>query len=218
MFKVMIVDDQKLLKETLLLMLEQDEEITAFDGGENGYEAIEKCKVIIPDVILMDLRMPKMGGLEAMKEIKKLYPSIKIMILTTFEDNISIIESMIHGADGYIVKDIQPSELILAVKSVHHNLYVMHKNVLVALKNEMKKIQYERERNVNVVEKYDLTPMEITIIKFMVEGKSNKEIAECINFTEGTVKNKVSKILHKLDLKDRTQIAVFAVKNSLLEM
>lgn len=216
MIKVMVVDDQVLLKQTLLFMLGQDEEISVVDGGKDGYEAIENCDIYRPDVVLMDLRMPRMGGLKAMKRIKEIYPSIKIMVLTTFEDDQSIFKSLENGADGYIVKDIKPEELIMAVKSVYNNLYVMHMNVLQVLKEEILRITQERKKNNDTIDQYDLSPMEIKIIQQMVNGKSNKEIATKLNFTEGTIKNKVSKLLSKLDLKDRTQIAVFAIKHNLI--
>lgn len=216
MIKVMVVDDQVLLKQTLLFMLGQDDEISVFDGGADGLEAIDNCVNYRPDVILMDLNMPKMGGLKAMKRIKELYPTIRIMVLTTFEDDQSIFKSLENGADGYIVKDIKPEELILAVKSVYNNLYVMHSNVLEVLKEEILRITHERQKNNDTIDRYDLSPMEIKIIQQMVNGKSNKEIAAKLNFTEGTIKNKVSKLLSKLGLKDRTQIAVFAIKHNLI--
>jgi len=216
MIKVMVVDDQVLLKQTLLFMLQQDNEIVAYDGGNDGYEAIDNCDTYRPDVILMDLRMPKMGGLKAMKRIKEVYPSIKIMVLTTFEDDQSIFKSLENGADGYIVKDIKPEELIMAVKSVNSNLYVMHMNVLQVLKDEVLRVSEERKKNNDTIDQYELSPMEIKIIQQMVNGKSNREIAEDLSFTEGTIKNKVSKLLSKLDLKDRTQIAVFAIKHNLI--
>lgn len=216
MIKVMVVDDQVLLKQTLIFMLSQDKEIDVLDGGDDGYEAIDNCKTHRPDVVLMDLRMPKMGGLSAMKQIKELYPSIKVMVLTTFEDDQSIFQSLENGADGYIVKDIKPEELIMAVKSVYNNLYVMHYNVLNVLKQEIHRITRERQKNNDTIEEFDLSPMEIKIIQQMVNGKSNKEIAKKLNFTEGTVKNKVSKLLNKLELKDRTQVAVFAIKHNLI--
>ncbi len=216
MIKVMVVDDQVLLKQTLLFMLGQDDEISVFDGGADGLEAIENCANYRPDVILMDLNMPKMGGLKAMKRIKELYPTVRVMVLTTFEDDQSIFKSLENGADGYIVKDIKPEELILAVKSVYNNLYVMHSNVLEVLKEEILRITHERQKNNDTIDRYDLSPMEIKIIQQMVNGKSNKEIAAKLNFTEGTIKNKVSKLLSKLGLKDRTQIAVFAIKHNLI--
>jgi DNA-binding NarL/FixJ family response regulator len=212
----MVVDDQILLKQTLLFMLKQDAELMGVDGGEDGQMAIENCKKHQPDVILMDLRMPGMGGLEAMEIIKEIYPSIKIMVLTTFEDDQSLFKSLKNGADGYIVKDIRPEELVLAVKSVANNLYVMHGNVLEIFKDEIIKMKQKSKNNHEMIDQYELTKIEIKIIQELVNGKSNREIAEMLNFTEGTVKNKVSKLLTKLDLKDRTQVAVFAVKNNLI--
>jgi DNA-binding NarL/FixJ family response regulator len=216
MIKVMVVDDQILLKQTLLFMLKQDAELMGIDGGEDGHMAIENCKKNQPNVILMDLRMPGMGGLEAMEIIKEIYPSIKIMVLTTFEDDQSLFKSLRNGADGYIVKDIRPEELVLAVKSMANNLYVMHGNVLEIFKDEIIKMKQKSENNHEMIDQYDLTKIKIKIIQELVNGKSNQEIAEMLNFTEGTVKNKVSKLLTKLDLKDRTQVAVFAVKNNLI--
>lgn len=214
--KVMVVDDQVLLKQTLIFMLEQDKEIEAMDGGSDGFEAIENAKKMIPDVILMDLRMPKLGGLKAIQTIKEEMPYIKIMVLTTFEDHESIMKSLEYGADGYLVKDIKPEELILAVKSVVNNLYVMHVNVLNLMKEEIAKICQEHQESIEIVDQYELTSMEIQIIRLMVDGKSNREIATLLNFSEGTIKNKISRLFDKLDLKDRTQIAVFALKHNII--
>ena len=138
------------------------------------------------------------------------------MVLTTFEDDKSIFASLENGADGYIVKDIKPEELIMAVKSVYNNLYVMHMNVVEVFKEEILRVTQERQKNNETIDQYDLSPMEIKIIQQMVNGKSNKEIAAKLSFTEGTIKNKVSKLLSKLNLKDRTQIAVFAIKHNLI--
>lgn len=215
MIKAMVVDDQVLLKESLLFMLNHDEEIQAFDGGCNGYEAIEQCNKIRPDIILMDLRMPKLDGISATKRIKERFPSIKIIILTTFEDEETILEAMQKGADGYIVKDIRPEALSLAVKGAYHDLYVMHKSVIKSLQDGVSKTASDKKISSSAMEAYDLSKKDISIVQLMVDGKSNKEIADILGFTEGTVKNKVSRLLDKLDLKDRTQIVVFAIKNNL---
>lgn len=211
----MVVDDQILLKEMLLFMLGQDQEIQAFDGGSNGYEAIEMCNKIRPDIVLMDLRMPKLDGLEATKRIKQIYPHIKVIILTTFEDEDTIFKALDDGADGYIVKDIKPEALVLAVKSAFHELYVMHKSVLRCLRHGVLKTTSEKQTTIEVVEKCQLTKKERAIIKLIVDGKSNKEIADELGFTEGTIKNNVSGLLSRLELKDRIQIVVFAIKNNL---
>jgi len=214
--KVMCVDDQVLLREALLFMLSRDEEIEVIDGGNNGYEALENCNKYRPDVVLMDIRMPRLDGIEATKRIKDLYPSMKVIILTTFEDETSIFKAIEYNADGYVVKDTKPEELILAVKSVYNNLFVMHKNVIEVVKGEIVESQNKEKEITETLSDYELSTMEIRIIRLMVDGKSNKEIAVELNFTEGTIKNKVSKMLGKLNLKDRTQVAVFAIKHNIL--
>lgn len=217
MIKVMCVDDQVLLRESLIYMLDKTEGIEPLDGGNNGYEAIENCKKYHPDVILMDIRMePGLDGIETTRRIKSLYPSIKVIILTTFEEKTDIFKAIEYNADGYIVKDTKPEELVLAIRSVDNNLFVMHKSVIAAVKDEIVDSKTKEENTLNTVSDYDLSNMEIRIIKLMVDGKSNKEIAGELNFTEGTIKNKVSKMLSKLNLKDRTQVAVFAIKHNLI--
>ena len=216
MIKVMCVDDQVLLREALLFMLERDEEITVVDGGSNGYEAMENCNKHRPDVILMDIRMPRLDGIETTKRIKELYPSTKVIILTTFEDETSVLKAIEYSADGYVVKDTKPVELILAVKGVYNNLFVMHKSVISVVKGELVDSQSKEKDVEETLEDFKLSNMDIRIIRLMVDGKSNKEIAVALNFTEGTIKNKVSKLLGKLNLKDRTQVAVFAIKHNLM--
>lgn len=215
MIKAMVVDDQVLLKETLLFMLSQDQEIHVIDGGSNGYEAIEACNKYRPDIILMDIRMPRLDGVSATLRIKEQYPYMKVIILTTFEDEESIFNAMENGADGYIVKDIKPGALVLAVKSVMQDLYVMHNSVVTSLRTGVHNTIAQKYTSSSAIEHYNLSKKEMMIIKHVVDGKSNKEIADALNFTEGTIKNKVSRLLEKLDLKDRTQIVVFAIKNNL---
>lgn len=216
MIKVMCVDDQVLLREALLFMLSRDPDIQALDGGNDGYEALDNCNKFRPDVILMDIRMPKLDGIETTSRIKALYPSIKVIILTTFEDETSIFSAIAHNADGYMVKDTKPEELLLAVRCVYNNLFVMNKSVIQVVKGELVDSQTKEQEIVNTLEDYKLSAMEIRIIRMLADGQSNKEIAQVLSFTEGTIKNKVSKMLGKLDLKDRTQVAVFAIKHNIL--
>lgn len=216
MIKVMCVDDQVLLRESLIFMLAKDKGIEAIDGGSNGHEALENCKAYRPDVVLMDVRMPGMDGIEATRQLKILYPTIKVVILTTFEDKASIFKAIEYHADGYVVKDTKPEELVMAVKSVHCNLFVMHKSVVAAVQNEIVSSHNKEKVATETMTDYDLTAMELRIIKLMVDGKSNKEIAMDLSFTEGTIKNKVSKMLSKLNLKDRTQMVVFAIKHNMI--
>lgn len=216
MIKVMCVDDQVLLKEALLFMLAKDEAITTIDGGGNGYDAIENCQQHRPDVILMDIRMPRLDGIEATKRIKALCPSVKVIILTTFEEEDSVFRAIEHSADGFIVKDAKPEALLLAVKSVYNDLFVMHSNVVRVVKGALVASHTKEEALASTLSSFNLTPLDIDIIHMLADGRSNKEIALALNFTEGTIKNKVSKMLAKLELKDRTQVAVFAIKHNIL--
>lgn len=216
MIKSMVVDDQALLKETLVFLLNQSPDIEALDGGLNGEEAIANCRKYRPDLVLMDIRMPILDGISAMERIKKEMPRTKVLILTTFEDDDSIYEALERGADGYLVKDIAPAALILAVKSAYNDLYVMHKSVLNTMREKgfMMKRQQEPDRNLS--KNLDLNESEAELIRLLVDGMNNKEIGEIMSFTEGTIKNKVSRLLDKLELKDRTQIVVYAIKNNLI--
>lgn len=216
MIKVIIVDDQVILRESLKLIVEQDSEIKVVGLGGDGKEALKLCDIHAPDVVLMDIMMPECNGVEGTRLIKSNYSSIKVIILTTFKDEDNISMALRNGADGYVLKDIKPDELILAVKSVAKGLSIMHQSALntvakqISPDTEHPKPKDEPRINLN------LTERELSIISLIVDGKSNKEIAASIFITEGSVKNIITSILEKLNLKDRTQLAVFAVKNNIV--
>lgn len=216
MIKVLIVDDQVILRESLKFIVEQDPEIIVVGLAGNGKEALNLCKELVPDVVLMDIMMPVCNGVEGTKLIKSQFRSIRVIILTTFNDDENISKAIKNGADGYVLKDIKPDELILAVKSVAKGFSIMHHT---AMDTVTKQINHENETNHHKQEfKLDvnLTERELSIIELIVDGKSNKEIAAKIFITEGSVKNIITSILEKLSLKDRTQLAVFAVKNNIV--
>ncbi len=216
MIKVLIVDDQVILRESLKFIVEQDPEINVVGLAGNGKEALNLCKELVPDVVLMDIMMPVCNGVEGTKLIKSQFRSIRVIILTTFNDDENISKAIKNGADGYVLKDIKPDELILAVKSVAKGFSIMHHT---AMDTVAKQIDHENETNHHKQEfKLDvnLTERELSIIELIVDGKSNKEIAAKIFITEGSVKNIITSILEKLSLKDRTQLAVFAVKNNIV--
>lgn len=214
MIKVIVVDDQNILKESLKFIIEQDPEIKVVALGENGNEALALCDRYLPDVILMDIKMPICDGITATKLIKSKYPTIKIIILTTFNDDENIKNVLANGADGYVLKDIRSNELIHSIKSVNMGLSIVHKSAYdVVLKQFESASKNPPDNNVSV----HLTDRELSIIRLIVDGKSNREIAATIFISEGTVKNIISAILAKLDLKDRTQLAVFAIKNNLVD-
>lgn len=207
MIKVLIVDDQKIIREGLSMMLGLDSTISIAGQVTNGKEAIEFLDKNQVDLILMDIRMPIMDGVEATKIIKEKYPNIKILILTTFNEDKYIFEGLKNGADGYLLKDIGSEELINAIKTVYNGNMLLQPDVA---KKMIDSIQNNDSicNNINEDIFRQLTKREYEIAILVGEGKSNKEISNNLFITQGTVKNHITKILDKLDLRDRTQLAV----------
>jgi len=203
MIRVLIVDDQALIREGLSLMLDLYDEIEIVGEASNGKEAIDFVEKEEVDVILMDIRMPIMDGVEATKVIKDRYPDTKIIILTTFNEDEYIFKGLKNGADSYILKDVSSKELVNIIKTVHSGEMLFHGDIAKTIasavidRNNKKEDIFRR-----------LTPRELEIAKLIGEGKSNKEISQILYITEGTVKNYVTKILDKLEIRDRTQLAL----------
>ena len=210
MIKVLIVDDQALIREGLNMMLSLYDEIKIVHEANNGKEAIEILGEKDVDVILMDIRMPIMNGVEATKIIKEKYPHIKILILTTFNEDEYIFEGLNNGADGYLLKDIGSKELVNNIKAVYKGDMLFHGEVAKTIASVIKS-----NKDVgNKTNLKELTPREMEIGKLISQGKNNKEISEILYITEGTVKNHITNILAKLELRDRTQLALL-IKNKL---
>lgn len=207
MIKVLIVDDQSLIREGLTMMLSLYDTITLVGEATNGKEAIELIDRIQVDLILMDIRMPIMNGVEATKIIKEKHHDIKVLILTTFNEDEYIFEGLRNGADGYLLKDISSQDLVKAIKTVYEGNVLLQPDVAKKMLGAM---TYNNAAQSNL-DRYifkELTKKEYEIALLIGEGKSNKEIANTLYITEGTVKNHITKILDKLDLRDRTQLAV----------
>ncbi len=207
MIKVLIVDDQSLIREGLTMMLSLYDTITLVGEATNGKEAIELIDRIQVDLILMDIRMPIMNGVEATKIIKEKHHDIKVLILTTFNEDEYIFEGLRNGADGYLLKDISSQDLVKAIKTVYEGNVLLQPDVAKKMLGAM---TYNNVAQSNLDRHIfkELTKKEYEIALLIGEGKSNKEIASTLYITEGTVKNHITKILDKLDLRDRTQLAV----------
>ena len=215
MIKVIIADDQLILRESLKFIIEQDNEIEVLGCAGNGYEALSLCEQLLPDIVLMDIMMPECNGIEGTRLIKeKFKDAIKIVVLTTFNNDENIVKSMNNGADGFILKDILPSELILAVKGAAHGFGIFHRSAVKTAVG-INKLERDTDKFSEKNDVIDLTDREKSIIRLIVDGKNNKEIALELCITEGTVKNVMTIILEKLKLRDRTQLAVYAIKNNL---
>lgn len=217
MIKVAIADDQILLRDMLKIMLVQDPDIDVVACASDGNEAVAACERERPNLVLMDIRMPKVNGIDALTTIKKRHPEIKVIMLTTFEDENSIIEAYMNGADGYILKDIEPHVLVLAVKCIHTGLFVMHQSVHQFM---IRQFRTSIDARVSLVctesEEAELDRTDRAVLRLLAEGHNNREIANILNFSEGTVKNRISGLLNITGMKDRTQLAVFALKNNII--
>lgn len=211
--KVLIADDQIMLTESLKFVIEQDKDIEVVGCAGNGEEALRLCELFLPDLVLMDIVMPLCDGVEGTRLIKTKAEHIKVIILTTFDDEQNIAKAIQNGADGYILKDLDPAKLIAIIKNTVKGLRVVHQNVFDAMVKQFNTVADETARNAKLDVK--LTEKEKTIIKLVVKGKSNREIADVIALSEGRVKNIITEILAKLELEDRTQLAVYAVRHNL---
>lgn len=214
--KVLIADDVMILRQGLRAVLEQDEGLQVVALAENGKEAFEKCKVFQPDVVMMDMRMPDYDGAYGIKAIKEQCPGVKVLVLTTFDDEETINKALESGADGYILKEMEDAKVIASVKSVFSGISVFGDGVYRVMRRRMEEAGSASKPEISD-EDTVLTARELDVVKLVAQGYDNKEIAGELYLAEGTVRNQISKILEKLELKDRTQLAVYAVKHGLDE-
>lgn len=215
MIKVLLVDDQDILVEGLRLILGKEEDIQICGTASNGRKAYEACKWNRPDVVLMDIKMPEVNGVEATAMIKKDFPGVKIIVLTTFNDDEYIYDALKNGASGYLLKDASPQVIAEAVRTVHNGGALIQSEVAVKVLDKFSELAKGSREKHNDPKVGLLTEREIEICRLIAEGKNNKEIADGLYLSEGTVKNHITKVLVKLDLRDRTQLAVFSIKNDL---
>ena len=219
--KVLIADDIMILRQGLKAVLEQDEEINVVALAENGKEAFEKSKVYKPDVVLMDMRMPDYDGAYGINAIKKELPEVKVLVLTTFDDAETVDKALMSGADGYLLKEMEDAKVIASVKSVYGGINVfgdgVYRSMMSRLNSGDTMRAYAKENNDNDDDEVSFTDREKDVLRLVAEGYDNKEIAAKLYLAEGTVRNQVSRLLDKLALKDRTQLAVYAVKHGLDE-
>lgn len=204
MIRVLLVDDQSLIRQGLRALLELDAQLEVVGEAENGQAAINLVEQLQPDVILMDIRMPIMDGVAATREICKKFPQIKVLVLTTFDDDEYVTAAMNHGATGYLLKDTPSEELAIAIRAVHKGYTQLAPGIVKKLLNPATAIQSPPPAL------DELTKREMEVLRLIASGASNREIAQKLFISEGTVKNHVTNILNRLNLRDRTQAAIYA--------
>jgi two-component system, NarL family, response regulator len=202
--RVLLADDHVVVRMGLRSMVESDSAMLVVGEAANGEEALEQYRQLKPDVVLMDLRMPRVGGVEAITAICTEDPSAHILVLTTYDGDESIYQALKSGAHGYLLKDVAKDEFILAVKKVAQGEYYLPQAVAARLAKR--------------VPAGELSQREMDVLKLIVDGQSNKEIADSLSLSESTVKNHVNSILAKLHVKDRTQAATTALKRGMVTL
>ncbi len=213
--KVIIVDDHPLVREGLRKVLEFDKEIVVIDEAGDGQGAINLVRRLRPDVILMDINMPGTNGIEATRVIKREMPNVGIIALTIHEEEEYVFELVRAGVSGYVLKDISPSKLIESIKTVAKGQSVIDPSITNKIFGEISRMSNNRR----VREDWQtLTEREMDVLKQISKGLSNKEIAKSLTISEKTVKNHITNIFRKLQVDDRTQALLFAIKHRLVEL
>jgi DNA-binding NarL/FixJ family response regulator len=207
MIKVLLVDDQSLIRQGLRALLELEADLEILGEAENGQIAIDFVKQLQPDVILMDIRMPIMDGVAATREIYKLAPEVKVLVLTTFDDEEYVKAAIHYGAMGYLLKDTPSEELAVAIRAVHKGYTHLSPGIVKKIISAPSLTPIQPPPPPSITE---LTPREKEVLQLIAKGASNKEIAQRLYISEGTVKNHVTNILNRLNLRDRTQAAIIA--------
>ncbi len=209
MIRVLLADDQTLIRQGIRLLLEIEEDIEVVGQAANGREALQQAEALHPDVVLMDVRMPEMDGVEATRELGRRFPEIKVIILTTFEDDETVFEGLKAGARGYLLKDISSEDMAAAVRKVAAGEALIEPRLTRKVLAEFTRLATASESHAPAQATagipVPLTEREKEVLNALAQGLSNREIAEKLVITEGTVKNHVSSLIDKLGVRDRTQ-------------
>ncbi|MEJ5198575.1 MAG: response regulator transcription factor [Anaerolineae bacterium] len=211
--RVLVVDDQRLVREGIASLLGLQEGITVVGTAVDGQEAVEKAAALTPDVVLMDVRMPVMDGIAATALIRRTLPDCRVLMLTTFDDEEYIIRSLQAGAMGYLLKDIPADDLAQAIRLTFAGIYQLAPSVAGKL---VGRLGAPNRAEPVVAPPADLTERERAVLRLLARGATNREIADALMVSEGTVKNHVSNILSRLGLRDRVQAAIYAYDHGLV--
>lgn len=213
--KIMIVDDQRLMREGLRTILDLEQDMTVVSLAENGKDALDKIPNAQPDVVLMDIRMPVMDGVECTGIMKQQHPNIKVLILTTFDDDEFIIDALKNGAVGYILKDLSSEKLVTAIRDAYNGNSIMQPEIAAKLISHITGVSRDNAHSSesSEMQKEELTDREKDVLKLVGKGMSNTEIAKKLYISEGTVKNYISSLYDKLDINERNKLMLYAIEN-----
>jgi DNA-binding NarL/FixJ family response regulator len=214
MIKILIADDQSLIRKGLRALLETEEEFAIVGEAENGQEAIDLVAQFQPDVVLMDIQMPVVDGVASTQEICQRFPTVRVLVLTTFANHEYVSRALQVGASGYLLKNTPYEELNQAIRSVCKGYTQIGPGLWQAALQSAAPVLPMAEENAALMpaELSDLTPRELEIVHWLTKGSSNREIAQALYISEKTVKNNVSNILNRLGLRDRTQLVILALQ------
>ncbi len=215
--RVLIVDDHALFRRGLQMVLEQESDIIVVGEGGDGAEAVAKAQELMPDVVLMDVRMPKRGGIDATKQIKEILPHVKILMLTISDEEADLYDAIKAGATGYLLKEVSIEEVGAAIRSVQTGQSLISPSMASKLLSEFATM-VKRADEKQAAPQPRLTDREMEVLKLVAKGRNNRDIAKELFISENTVKNHIRNILEKLHLHSRMEAVVYAVREKLLEI
>ena len=210
--KIMITDDHSMIREGLKNLLELDGDIEVIAEAVDGEDCLDKLLTVTPDVLLLDINMPKMNGLEVLKKLKERKSKVKVLVLTVHNETEYLMKAVEIGINGYLLKDSESAELKKAICAINDGENYIQPSLIPSLNSKM------IEKNEDEIKIESLTKRELQVLKELAIGKFNRDIAKEMEISERTVKNHISSIFKKLDVTDRTQAAVFAIKNDLIKI
>lgn len=207
--RVLLVDDQALFREALRTLISTWSDIVVVGEASDGQEAIATAQASQPDVVLMDMRMPRMDGVAAIRQLHEIMPACRVIVLTTFDDDEYVFDGLRAGAVGYLLKDVSSEKLEEAIRAAARGETFLQPSVAAKVVAEFTRLEPDRKANQDALVE-PLSERELEILRLVADGLSNREIANDLVITEGTVKNHVTSILGKLSVRDRTQAAIKA--------
>lgn len=225
--KILLADDHTLFRQGLQRIFALEEDMVIAGEAGDGEAVVELAQSLHPDVVIMDINMPKLNGVEATRAIKRRYPEIKILILSIHDDEEYVFETIRAGANGYLLKDVEAEMLVDAIRKMVEGASFVHPRITTKLLEEFKRLSQQAtempesgfpEGEAGLALPFTLTQRENEILKLMAEGKSNRSIGETLFISEKTVKNHVSSILCKMGVEDRTQAVIMAAKKGMVKL